>query len=128
MGMLIQEIHPDPVYVEHFHRQVISAIQTAQKRKQPVLLGVGQAENRRHVFNRRLRKPDRHIVMNWIAAEYLQDTVLSGPVDPQMIAICLVDEQAKTVAFIINYANHNNAAGGTRISAGISGQIGDLLR
>jgi neutral ceramidase len=125
---IVESVLPDPVYVEHFRRQVVSAVQMAQKRKQPVRLGVGQAENRNHVFNRRLRKPDGHIVMNWIAAEYLQDTVPSGPVDPQMIAIRLVDGLGKTVAFIINYANHNNAAGGTRISADISGHIGDLLR
>jgi hypothetical protein len=45
-----------------------------------------------------------------------------------MIVMRLVNEQGQTVAFIINYANHNNAAGGTRISADISGRMGDLLR
>jgi hypothetical protein len=127
-GLLITDIQPDPVYVEHFRRQVISAVQMAQKRKQPVRMGVGQAENRKHVFHRRLRKPDGSIVMNWIAPEYLADTVPAGPVDAQMIVLRFEDEAGNPLAFIINYANHNNAAGGRRISADISGYIGRLLR
>ena len=127
-GALITNLPPDPIYVEHFRRQVVSAVQMAQKHKQPVRIGVGQGENPHHVFNRRLRKPDGSIVMNWISPEFLRDTVSNGPVDAQMYVIRLVDGSGKTVAMIVNYANHNNAAGGTRISADISGQIGDLLR
>ncbi len=126
--LIVESVVPDLVYVEHFRRQVVSAVVEAQKRKRQVRVGVGKGENQNHVFNRRLRKPDGRIVMNWISPEYLQDTTASGPVDPQMIAIRFQDEQRKTVAFIINYANHNNAAGGTRISADISGYMGDLLR
>ena len=127
-GLIVESVYPDPVYVEHFRRQIVSAVLMAQKRKQPVRVGVGKGENRRHVFNRRLRKPDGHIVMNWIAPEYLSDTVASGPVDPGLVAIRLIDAEGRTTAFVINYANHNNAAGGTRISADISGHMGDLLR
>ncbi len=133
-GLLITDIQPDAVYVEHFRRQVVSAVQMAQKCKQPVRVGVGQAVNQKHVFHRRLRKPGGGrvlpggIVMNWIAPEYLADTVPAGPVDPQMIVLRFDDQNGKPLAFIINYANHNNAAGGTRISADISGYMGHLLR
>jgi neutral ceramidase len=127
-ALIVESVVPDPVYVEHFRRQVVSAVQMAQKRKQPVRLGVGQAENLNHVFNRRLRKPGGGIIMNWLPAEYLAGAQPGGPVDPQMSAIRLVTPQGQTVAFILNYANHNNAAGGTRISADISGHMGDLLR
>jgi hypothetical protein len=127
-GSLITDTLPDPVYVEHFRQAIVSAVRMAQQRKQPVRLGVGAADNPNHVFNRRLRKPEGGIVMNWIDAQYLKGTTPSGPVDPQMIAIRLVNEQGETLAFILNYANHNNAAGGMRISADISGRIGDLLR
>ena len=126
--LIVETVQPDPVYVAHFRRQVVSAVRMAQQRKQVVRVGVGAGENPCHVFNRRLKKPDGSIVMNWITPEYLQDTLPSGTVDPQMIAIRLLNEQGQTVAFIINYANHNNAAGGTRISADISGYMGDLLR
>ena len=127
-NLIVESVQPDPVYVTHFRRQIVSAVQMAQKRKQAVRVGVGKGENSNHVFNRRLRKPNGGIVMNWIAPEYLADTVSSGPVDPQMLAIRFVNAQDQTVAFIINYANHNNAAGGTRISADMSGYVGDLLR
>jgi neutral ceramidase len=127
-GTMFTDLPADVVYVEHFRRQIVSAVQMAQKRKQPVRIGVGQGENPRHVFNRRLRQPDGSIVMNWIAPEYLQNTVPTGPVDAQMHVVRFVAEGGKTVAMIANYANHNNAAGGTRISADVSGQIGDLLR
>ena len=126
--LIVESVQPDPVYVEHFRRQVVSAVHMAQKRKQSVRVGVGMSENPRHVFNRRLRKPDGGLVMNWIAPEYLQGSVPTGPVDPQMFAIRFINEQGQVVAFIINYANHNNAAGGTRISADISGHMGSLLR
>jgi hypothetical protein len=126
-GSLITDVPPDPVYVAHFRGQIVSAVRMAQMRKQPVRLGVGTADNPNHVFNRRLCKPEGGIVMNWIEPKYLEGTTPSGPVDPQMIAIRLENERGETVAFILNYANHNNAAGGTRISADISGHMGDLL-
>ena len=128
MRSIVGSVQLDPIYVEHFRRQTVSAVQMAQKRKQTIRVGVGKGENPRHVFNRRLLKPDGKIVMNWISPEYLAGTIPSGPVDPQMIAIRFENTQGQTVAFIINYANHNNASGGTRISADISGHIGDLLR
>ena len=115
-------------YVEHFKKQVLSAAAMAQKRMQPVSVSAGKADNPDYVFNRRLRKPEGGIVMNWIDPIYLQNTQPSGPVDPQLIAIRFDDERGQPVAYIINYANHNNAVTGTGISADISGYMGDLLR
>jgi hypothetical protein len=45
-----------------------------------------------------------------------------------MMVLRFDDESGKPLAFVINYANHNNAAGGRRISADISGYMGNLLR
>jgi neutral ceramidase len=116
------------VYTEYLIEAVVSAVYLAKKRKQPVRIGVGRSENRNYVFNRRLKKPDGSIVMNWIDRDYLQDCIDDGAVDPELIVVKIENEDKQPIGFIVNYANHNNSVGNLRRSADISGYIGELLR
>jgi hypothetical protein len=121
-------LHPDPAYVALLTKQVASAAGMAQQRKRPVRVGVGRGENRNHVFNRRLRRPDGRIVMNWVSSAELEGCEPSGPVDPEVLAIRFVDECDRVVATILSYANHNNAAPSNAISADMAGRIGEVMR
>jgi hypothetical protein len=115
-------------YLDFLQAQVVTAVRMAQKRKQPVAVGVGRTQKPQYVFNRRLRRPDGRIVMNWIGNEHVQGCVPSGPVDPDLFAIKFQDARGAPVAFIVNYANHNNAAPANALSSDIAGQIGAVLR
>jgi hypothetical protein len=85
-------------YTEYVKEAIISAIYMAQKRKQPIKIGVGKDINDKYVFNRRLKRPDGSIVMNWINRDLLQDCDGSGIVDPE-----LIDVNWKTVIFPLLY-------------------------
>ncbi len=98
-----------PDYLSHFKKMVASTVRLAQLRKQPVRLGAGKGTNAEFVFNRRLKKPDGSIVMNWINKEYLQDCVPSGVVDTEVGVIKFENMAGQAVGMIVNYANHNNA-------------------
>ena len=119
-------------YVEHFKRQIASAVFMAQKRKQPARVGAATGANPRHVFNRRLRHPDGDIIMNWFNKGVLKECVPSGPVDPALGVIKVVRPDGTPLAFVVSYALHNNAASGaphrTAISADFSGAMSDALR
>ncbi|NSW92875.1 MAG: neutral/alkaline non-lysosomal ceramidase N-terminal domain-containing protein [Firmicutes bacterium] len=114
-------------YVEVFKRQVVTAICMAAQRIQPVKIGAGKGKNENHVFNRRLKKPDGSIVMNWVNTEFLKDCISEGVTDPELIVLKIEDAYGEPVAFIVNYALHNNANIGG-ISADLAGQMGDILR
>ena len=113
-------------YVQHFLKSLVSAINMARLRKKPVKLGVGKGKNENHVFNRRLKKPDGSIVMNWVEFDFIQDGIPSGPVDPEMLVARFDDDSGKPVAMIVNYGNHNNAAL-NGISSDISGHMSEIL-
>lgn len=115
-------------YTEFFKESIVSAVYLAQKRKQNVRIGVGKGSNSKYVFNRRLKKPDGSVIMNWTDRDFLQDCDGSGVVDPGMLVVKLEDESGKPVGFIVNYANHNNSVWVPSRSADISGHISELLR
>lgn len=114
-------------YVEVFIKQIISAVLMAQKQKQLVSVGVGKGKNENHVFNRRLRKPNGSIVMNWVENSFVEDCEYSGPVDPEMVVARFDNDKGNPIAMVINYGNHNNAASGG-ISSDISGYMTKMLQ
>jgi Predicted membrane protein len=114
-------------YVENFKKCVATAVIMAKKRKQPVKISVGRGKNENYIFNRRLKKPDGSIVMNWIDKTFLKDCTESGPVDPEITFIRFEDKDNRPIAFIVNYANHNNAMCGSGISADWSGHMRKVL-
>ena len=115
-------------YTETFKKQVVTAVYMARSKKQPVRIGVGRAENRDYVFNRRLKKPDGSIVMNWVESDFTRDCSGDGPVDPEMIVLKIEAADRQPIGFVVNYANHNNALPGALISADIAGYMGRMLR
>ncbi|RAV19694.1 hypothetical protein DQG23_19750 [Paenibacillus contaminans] len=114
-------------YVESVKLKMVEAVDAARRAKQPVRLGVGRSSNPNHVFNRRLTAPDGSIRMNWVKDD-LDGCVSEGIVDPEMLVIKLVDENGRAVAFLVNYAMHNNAVGRPNISADISGHMTKVLQ
>ena len=121
----------DWAYVAYLKKQVVTALLMAQRNKQPALLGAAKAHNARHVFNRRLRKPEGGIIMNWFNKTALQGCLPSGPVDPEVHVIKIAHPETKApLAFVVNYSLHNNAASAikTAISADFSGVMAEALR
>jgi hypothetical protein len=121
----------DAAYVEYMKCQIVSAVQMAQGRKQPAILGAAKTSNPRHVFNRRLKRPDGSMVMNWFNKALLQGCQPAGPVDADVHVVKVAHaETRQPIAFIVNHALHNNAASPnqTAISADFSGVMSDVLR
>jgi neutral ceramidase len=119
----------DSKYVEHLRAQIITAVRMAQQRLQPVTVRAARGENGTFLFNRRLKRRDGRIVMNWIGDDYLQDVVgPSGLVDPQVFLVRIDKEDGEPLAMIVNYGNHNNAAPNDQISADQAGVMRRLLR
>ncbi|HHW49763.1 MAG TPA: hypothetical protein GXX14_14260 [Clostridiaceae bacterium] len=115
-------------YVENFKKCVASSVIMARKRKKPVKIGAAFGINDRYVFNRRLKKPDGSVVMNFAEKEYLQDCIDSGITDNEVSFFVFEDSFHKPFAFIVNYANHNNAMGDVpNISPDWAGQISKIL-
>lgn len=118
----------DGSYVENFKKCVVTSAVMAQKMKKPAAIGVGRGFNDKFIFNRRLKRPNGSIIMNWVEKEFLQDCVETGKGDTEVIFITLEGLDNKPFAFIVNYSNHNNAkAGGPFISADYAGYLAKLL-
>jgi len=115
-------------YVENYKKCVASSVMMAKKRKKPVRIGAAIGQNSRFTFNRRLKKPDGSIVMNFAEKKYLQDCIDSGITDNEVSFFVFEDDCKKPLAFIVNYANHNNAMGDVpSISPDWAGQISKIL-
>ena len=130
-GVVLGHEVVDWAYVSYLKQQIVTVLLMAQRNKQSAVIGAAQAQNPRHVFNRRLRRPDGSIIMNWFKPEVLQGSAPAGPVDPavQVLKIAHPDTHAP-MAFVVNHALHNNAASPnkTAISADFSGVMADALR
>ena len=115
-------------YLERFVGAAVTAVLMAIKQKVPVHVGAGSALNKNHVFNRRLKKPDGSIVMNFVEQDFLADCVPAGAVDPEVIVMRFDDENYNPIALIVNYANHNNTFCGVDVfSSTISGYMKSIL-
>lgn len=129
-GVVIEHDDVSWDYVSQFVKRAATAVQMAQRRKQPAIVGAASATNPRHVFNRRLKRPDGSIVMNWFGRQALQGCVPAAPIDPEVGVIKIAALDRRPIAFIVNHANHNNAASVTKgaISADFSGVMAEALR
>lgn len=115
-------------YTEFLKDSIVTAVALARKRKQPVSVRAGRAENRKHVFNRRLKKPDGSVIMNWTDRDCLQDCTGDGVADPEMVAVRFDRADGSPAGFLINYANHNNCTLRPARSADIFGHMAELIR
>ena len=115
-------------YVDMFIKASATAVYMAKKRKKDVRVSAGKGKNENHVFNRRLKKPDGTIVMNFVESDFLKDCSPSGPVDPEVLVARFDDADGKPVAMVVNFANHNNTFCGQELfSASISGYMKSVL-
>lgn len=118
----------DREYANQMIKKIASAVRLAQLRKEDARLFAGRGANHDYVFNRRLIMPDGTVRMNWVSREYTQGARGDGIVDPEVIALKITGLDGKPFAFVVNYANHNNAGPGDIISADYAGVMGDCLR
>jgi neutral ceramidase len=116
------------VYTENTVMLTVTSVYMAHQKKQPIRIGVDKGKNDRFVFNRRLRKPDGSIVSNFVNPDFIKDCTGDGAVDSDVFVISIENLEGNPIGFIINYANHNNAASGNYVNSDISGHIGSMLK
>lgn len=84
------------------------AAQSALENLQPVKLGVGYGEEQNYSQNSRFWRKDGTI--NWVGDRATHFDHESGPVDPQVGVLHIVDENNHPLATLFNFACHANAA------------------
>jgi neutral ceramidase len=84
------------------------AAQSALENLQPVKLGVGYGEEKNFSQNSRFWRKDGTI--NWVGDRPTHFDHESGPVDPQVGVLHIVDENDHPLATLFNYACHANTA------------------
>ncbi|MCX7842519.1 MAG: neutral/alkaline non-lysosomal ceramidase N-terminal domain-containing protein [Clostridia bacterium] len=114
-------------YVDFFVQTLASCVFMAKKNKRPVYINIGKSINKDSAFNRRLKKPDGSIVMNFVEEEYLKDCVPSGTADYELLAARIDDTEGITRALIVNYANHNNIIMNNNITSDMAGAMRETL-
>ncbi|MCX7843662.1 MAG: hypothetical protein N2489_11420 [Clostridia bacterium] len=115
------------LYTQYYCRQVVTAVIQALQRKQLVsAVYAGRGENKELVFNRRLKRPDGRILMNFMYDENADSCDFSGITDPELLAICFEDVHKRLISIIWNFGNHNNILSGV-ISPDQSGHVNRKL-
>jgi hypothetical protein len=113
---------PLPTSLIHWiEDQIAEAIIEAASNLQSARVGIGHGEEPSLVFNRRLKRSDGRILMNFVDMSTKENLTPSGPVDPSLVVIKAEDLSGNLIGMIFNYPNHNNAAGGFELCADWSG-------
>ena len=117
---------PDPLYVDFFVEQIVAAVRKAWGNLAPAVLVSGTCPAPGFEFNRRLLRPDGLVVMSGVSnADPTYPP--AGPVDREMPFVAFEDLSGNPIAFVVNYACHNNCVSGV-YSGDLGGRIGDALR
>ena len=91
-------------------RQIIDALQDANKALQPVEIGVGSGFEGRVAFNRRGVMRDGNVMMpgyQWPQPlGWTQITYLEGPIDPELGVLAARDSSSNLVTALLNYTCH----------------------
>lgn len=129
-GVFLDTMPVDHVYATNAWKNIVSAVCYAQQQKVKVRIGACSRINRDFLHNRRLEAPDGTVVQNWANPADLEDCIEPDMIDPELIVFKLIGEDNKEVAFIVNYAMHNNAytGSGNVISADFAGSMGSVLK
>ncbi|WP_158302036.1 neutral/alkaline non-lysosomal ceramidase N-terminal domain-containing protein [Paenibacillus mesophilus] len=115
-------------YIPFMEDQLVASIVEADETRVPARIGVAVGEEPSLVFNRRLKRPDGRIVMNFIGKASLSDCRSDGPVDPDVFLIRAEDLSGKTVGLVVNFPLHNNAGGGRQLHSDISGFLEEVMQ
>lgn len=116
-----ESIPAGEAYERFLEDQIIGSIEAANGSLVPARIGIGVEEESSLVFNRRLKRPDGRIAMNFSQRTGLRDFNADGPVDPDIFLIQAEDEAGNPLGLIVNYPLHNNAGGGKLLHPDISG-------
>ena len=117
---------PDPLYLDFFVQRTVEAIAQAQQDLRPAVLVAGTCPTPGGEFNRRRRRPSGLAVM---AGSSNSDPSFPplGPVDRKMPFLAFTEVSGEPIAFVVNYACHNNCTGG-EYHGDFGGRMGDALR
>lgn len=118
----------DGEWVRRMEAKISDAIAEAAAGLRPARIGIARGEEPGLVFNRRLRRPDGRIAMNFTGKADLQSCTAPGLVDPSLAVIRADDLAGNPIGILFNYPNHNNAAGIRELCADWSGFAEEELR
>lgn len=110
-------------YIQYMEDQIVDSIVEANESIVPARIGVAVGEERSLVFNRRLKRPDGRIAMNFSRVAGLDHCRGDGPVDPDVFLIRAEDLAGNPLGLVVNYPLHNNAVGGKQVHPDISGML-----
>ena len=116
---------PDPVYMDFFVEQTVTAVATAKAQLQPAGLAAGKCLTPPFVFNRRFLRTDGTCTF---FPGVGSDRPPAGPVDEEMQFLAFENETGQPIGIVVNYPCHNNCAGGGHYHRDLGGRVGDALR
>jgi len=117
---------PDPLYVDFFVEQIVTAVRQAWENLTPAVLVSGTCPAPGFEFNRRLLRPGGMAVMSG-TSNADPSYPPAGPVDREMPFVAFETLCGHPIAFVTNYACHNNCVSEV-YSGDLGGRIGDALR
>lgn len=116
----------DPLYFDSFVSKIVWTLVQAQNDLKDALLVSGVCPAPGWEINRRLLRPSGLVVMSW-SPNADPSYPPAGPVDSEMPFLAFEDPQGCPIAFVINYACHNNCTNGV-YHGDIGGRMGESLR
>jgi len=117
---------PDPLYVDYVVACITRSVRDAWEGRQPARTVSGTCPSPGFEHNRRLLRENGLVVMSG-SPNADPSYPPAGPVDTQMPFVAFENADGEPIAFIVNYACHNNCVDGL-YSGDLGGRIGDALR
>lgn len=124
MGLLSGKVDPD--YMRMLIANLATAIALANERLTDAELYVGSGWAPSLVFNRRYVMKDGSVRTN--PGVRNPDIIKpAGPTDPEVVVIHVKARSGKSIAVLVNYANHVDVVGGTKFSADFPGVMAGII-
>ncbi len=125
--------NPNPVYMDFLTEQVVTAVSRAKESMRPARFAAANVPVPGIAFNRRLVRPDGHVVMTFameLSSEHGVDPSYppAGPVDDDVGYGWFEGMNGEPIGCIMNFACHNHSAGSLFFHRAPFGRGGDVLR
>ncbi|MFO7945217.1 MAG: hypothetical protein R6V19_00155, partial [Armatimonadota bacterium] len=116
---------PDDFYLRWVAEQVATAVIEARRRRQDAAVGWGVTEVSGIAHNRRWHMADGSVQTN--PKDFSALVEPAGPVDDELIAVCVRDASGTLMGVIANFTCHSTFIGGRRYSADYPGFLANEL-
>lgn len=117
----------DDAYCSFLFQKITDAACRAYKSRKRCQIGLGRGEEKEISFNRRYFMRDGSLITN----PPLGDPNIAepaGPIDPEIITVCVKDQEGAPLGAIINFACHADIVGGEKLSADYPGALSRALK